>query len=87
MRIIVNDATGTQHMSMIRAHLQDMQVRFQRGDYSGPAHIHGAELHYRTTDAKLISALRDGITTSPQLREPPDTTKCHAGQCARVHHQ
>jgi hypothetical protein len=86
MRIVVKDATGARHIPTIRAHLQDIRARFQKGDLSGPSHIHGndmpglarlkaakpgeitvsyhelkrgAELHYRTTEAKLISALHD----------------------------
>lgn len=69
---------------LVREHLHDIQRQFQRGDFSGPAHVHGvdmpglselgmskpgaisvdylevkggAELNYRTSDAKLVAAL------------------------------
>jgi hypothetical protein len=88
MSLITKDAADEQQIRMVRAHLQDMQGRFQKGDYSGPSHIHGddmpglaqlkaakpgeikvsyrevpagAELHYRTADARLITALHDWI--------------------------
>lgn len=68
----------------MREHLRDIQAQFVKGDYSGPTHIHvaempglaeleaakpgqwsldckevkaGAELRYRTADAKLVTAL------------------------------
>jgi hypothetical protein len=44
MRIVVKDATSAKHIPMIRTHLQDLQARFQKGDYSGPSHIHGNEM-------------------------------------------
>ncbi len=76
-----SDATQTR---LVREHLRDIEREFKRGDFSGPSHIHGAdmpglaqletakpgdiaiaykdvvdgaELTYRTTDAKLVSAL------------------------------
>jgi hypothetical protein len=86
MRIVAKDAADAQQISMVRAHLQYMRGRFEQGDYSGPAHIHGnampgladlkaaklgevavsyremeggAELQFRTADAKLLSALHE----------------------------
>jgi hypothetical protein len=86
MRIVAKDAADAQQISMVRAHLQLMRGRFEQGEYSGPAHIHGdampgladlksakpgkiavsyrqveggAELQFRTADAKLLSALHD----------------------------
>jgi hypothetical protein len=41
MRIVAKDAADAQQISMVRAHLQLMRGRFEQGDYSGPAHIHG----------------------------------------------
>jgi hypothetical protein len=88
LRLIVRDPTDTKQIQMVRAHLQDMRGRFEKGDYSGPSHIHGdsmpglaelkaakqgqiavsyqdvadgAELEYRTSDPKLISALHAWI--------------------------
>lgn len=44
MEIVIKDAADAPHIPMIRAHLQDMQERFQKGDHSGPSHIHGDEM-------------------------------------------
>ena len=88
LRLIVREPADTKQIQMVRAHLQDMRGRFEKGDYSGPSHIHGdampglaelraakpeqiavsykdvadgAELEYRTSDPKLISALHAWI--------------------------
>src|ERR1700733_5715106 len=88
LRLIVRDPADTQQIQMVRAHLRDMRERFEKGDYSGPSHIHGdampglaelkaakpgqiavsyqdvadgAELEYRTSDPKLITALHAWI--------------------------
>jgi len=88
LSVITKDAADERQIRMVRAHLQDMRGRFQRGDYSGPSHIHGddmpglaqlkaaklgeikvsyrevpagAELQYRTADARLITALHEWI--------------------------
>jgi hypothetical protein len=88
LRLIVRDPADTQQIQMVRAHLRDMRGRFEKGDYSGPSHIHGdampglaelkaakpgqiavsykdvadgAELEYRTSDPKLITALHAWI--------------------------
>jgi hypothetical protein len=88
LRLIVRDPTDTRQIQLVRAHLQDVRGRFEKGDYSGPSHIHGdnmpglaelkaakpgqiaisyqdvadgAELEYRTSDPKLISALQAWI--------------------------
>lgn len=31
-------------MQLVRQHLQEIQQRFLKGDYSGPAHIHGQDM-------------------------------------------
>jgi hypothetical protein len=73
--------SGDRHQ---REHLRDIQAQFLKGEFSGPTHIHGAEmpglveleaakpgqiaidykvvdagaeLRYRTTDARLVLAL------------------------------
>ena len=74
----------TAQVKLVRSHLREIEAQFRRGDFSGPAHIHGmdmpglaelkaaprgaiairyqdvkggAELSYRTADAKLVAAL------------------------------
>jgi len=83
-RVVAKNAADAQQVKLVREHLRDIQARFLNGDYSGPSHIHGAEmpgladlqaakpgqvsidyrdvkagaeLAYRTADAKLVTAL------------------------------
>jgi len=82
-RVVAKSAADTQQIKLVREHMRDIQAQFQKGDFSGPTHIHaempglaelkaakpgeiaidykdtdaGAELSYRTTDAKLVRAL------------------------------
>jgi hypothetical protein len=83
-RVVAKNAADAQQVKLVREHLRDIQARFLTGDYSGPSHIHGAEmpgladlqaakpgqvsidykdvkagaeLTYRTADAKLVAAL------------------------------
>ena len=83
-RVVAKSAADTQQIQLVREHLHDIQAQFLKGDFSGPTHIHGAEmpglaeleaakpgqiaidykvtdlgaeLSYRTTDAKLVQAL------------------------------
>jgi hypothetical protein len=83
-RVVAKNAADAQQVKLVRMHLRDIQARFLTGDYSGPSHIHGAEmpgladlqaakpgqvsidykdvkagaeLTYRTADAKLVAAL------------------------------
>jgi len=36
--------TDTQQVQLIREHLQVIQGQFLKGDFSGPMHIHGAQM-------------------------------------------
>lgn len=83
-RVVAKNVADAQQVKLVREHLRDIQTRFLKGDFSGPTHIHGAEmpglavlkaakpgqvaidykdvhagaeLTYRTSDAKLVSAL------------------------------
>jgi hypothetical protein len=82
--VVAKSAADTQQIKLVREHLHDIQAQFLKGDFSGPTHIHGAEmpglaelkaakpgqiaidykdtdagaeLTYRTKDAKLVQAL------------------------------
>lgn len=82
--VVAKNAADTRQVTLVREHLHDIQAQFQKGDFSGPSQIHGAdmpglaelqaaeagqvsidckevkagaELHYRTADARLVSAL------------------------------
>jgi len=83
-RVVAKNGADAQQVALVRDHLHDIQAQFLKGDFSGPSHIHGAdmpglaelqaakpgqvridykdvkagaELTYRTADAKLVAAL------------------------------
>lgn len=83
-RVVAKDPSDAVQTRLVREHLRDIQTQFRRGDFSGPAQIHGtdmpglaqfkaakpgqitiayqeveggAELTYRTANAKLVTAL------------------------------
>lgn len=83
-KVIARSATDGEQVKLVRGHLRDIQTQFLKGDFSGPTHIHGAEmpgladlkgakpgqividykevaggaeLTYRTEDARLATAL------------------------------
>lgn len=43
-RIIIRDASARDQVTMIQQHLQLESIAFQRGDYSDPASLHGANM-------------------------------------------
>lgn len=43
-RVVVKDKSDTTQIEQIRAHLRQEAGRFQRGDYSDPAKLHGADM-------------------------------------------
>jgi hypothetical protein len=43
-RVVVKDATAQDQVALIQRHLQHEAVAFQRGDYSDPASLHGADM-------------------------------------------
>ena len=44
LSVIVKDPADTQQITLIRQHLQDQAERFQKGDYSDPATLHGEDM-------------------------------------------
>jgi hypothetical protein len=83
-RVVAKDVTDAVQTRLVREHLHEIQQQFLKGDFSGPAHIHGAdmpglaelkaakpgtvsvayadvqggaELTYRTSDARLVAGL------------------------------
>ena len=83
-RVVVKNVSDAVQTRLVREHRHEIQTQFQKGDFSGPSHIHGndmpglaklkmaktgqivisyqdveggAELTYRTGNAKLVSAL------------------------------
>jgi hypothetical protein len=47
--VVVDDPTDSEQVRLIREHLEAEQHRFQRGDYTDPAHIHGSDMPGLTT--------------------------------------
>ena len=43
-RILVRDSRDTDQVALIRRHLEREAGKFQRGDYSDPAKLHGADM-------------------------------------------
>jgi hypothetical protein len=43
-RVIVKDPRETEQIERIRRHLREEAARFQRGDYSDPARLHGPDM-------------------------------------------
>jgi len=85
-KVIARNTADNEQVKLVRGHLRDIQTQFLKGDFSGPTHIHGAEmpgladlkaanpgqiaidykevaggaeLTYRTGDAKLATALHN----------------------------
>jgi len=83
-RVVAKSAADTEQIKLVREHLRDIRAQFRKGEFSGPTHIHGAEmpglaelkaakpgqiaidykdvdagaeLSYRTADARLVLAL------------------------------
>lgn len=43
-RVVAKSAADAKQVKLVREHLRDIQTQFLKGDFSGPTHIHGAEM-------------------------------------------
>lgn len=43
-RVVVKNAADIAQVSLVRTHLQSIRQQFLKGDFEGPAHIHGASM-------------------------------------------
>ncbi|OGB24694.1 MAG: aspartate carbamoyltransferase [Burkholderiales bacterium RIFCSPLOWO2_02_FULL_57_36] len=43
-QVVVKSAKNTAQTRLIRAHLKEIAAQFSKGDFSGPSHIHGADM-------------------------------------------
>ena len=43
-RVLAKSAADNQQVKLVRGHLREIRAQFLKGDFSGPAHIHGAEM-------------------------------------------
>jgi len=83
-QVIVRDAGDTGQIALIRQHLQHEAERFQHGDYSDPASLHGADmpgLKEIQTGAHLVKvsyrALPEGAEIVFETNDPHMLTALH----------
>ena len=77
-RVIVKDATATDQVSLIQQHLRHEAEAFQRGDYSDPASLHGADmpgLKELKAGAKQIKVSYSALPTGAEVTF--ETTDLH----------
>lgn len=43
-QVVARDANDAHQTALVRLHLKDIQAQFLKGDFSGPSHIHGAQM-------------------------------------------
>lgn len=43
-RVVARDPADTAQVRLVRRHLHQIQAQFRRGDFAGPAHIHGQDM-------------------------------------------
>lgn len=43
-QVVAQQATDTRQVQSARSHLREIRAQFLKGDYSGPAHIHGQDM-------------------------------------------
>jgi hypothetical protein len=43
-RVVAKEGADAAQTGLVRAHLREIRQQFLQGDYSGPAHIHGADM-------------------------------------------
>jgi hypothetical protein len=43
-RVIAKNPADTDQVQLVRSHLREIESEFRRGDFSGPAHIHGMDM-------------------------------------------
>jgi hypothetical protein len=43
-RVVARKASDRTQVKLVRQHLHDIEAQFRRGDFTGPAHIHGDDM-------------------------------------------
>ena len=77
-RVIVKDATAPDQVPLIQQHLRHEAEAFQRGDYSDPASLHGADmpgLQELQAGAKQIKVSYSALPTGAEITF--ETTNLH----------
>lgn len=80
-RVVVKDAADLPQMQLIRQHLHDIRSQFERGDFSGPTHIHGQDMPGL---AQLAAAQRGQIVITYQEVDGGGQLRYHTAEAALV---
>lgn len=43
-KVVARPGADAQQVRLVREHLKEIEAQFRRGDFSGPSHIHGAQM-------------------------------------------
>ena len=43
-KVVARNTGDSEQVKLVRGHLRDIQTEFLKGDFSGPTHIHGAQM-------------------------------------------
>lgn len=43
-RVVAKNKANAEQIRLVREHLSEIQAQFRKGDFSGPAHIHGEDM-------------------------------------------
>ncbi|NYH18825.1 aspartate carbamoyltransferase [Paraburkholderia bryophila] len=78
-RVIAKNPSDDVQIRLIRTHLREIQTQFQRGDFSGPARTHGADMpglaQLRAAKPGQISITYQDITGGGELTYRSDDPK------------
>jgi hypothetical protein len=85
-RVVARDPHDAAQVKLVRRHLREIEAQFRRGDFSGPAHIHGedmpglAELKAAKPGQVAISyrEVRGGAELSYRTRNPHLVAALHS---------
>lgn len=70
--VVAKNLADVAQIDLVRRHVHDIQVRFDSGDFSGPSHIHGADMPglvvlNAANHGEIVISYRDA-TAGPSLR-------------------
>lgn len=91
-RVIARRKGDSQQVKLVREHLRDIESQFRKGDFSGPAHIHGEDMPglaqlKAAKPGDIRIAYRDvagGAELTYRTRKPELVTALHAWFDAQV---
>ena len=83
-KVVAKDPSNLAQVRLVRAHLREIQLQFEHGNFSGPAHIHGQAMPGL---AELQAAPQGAITLAVRSRQGrdggPPASRRHAGAVIR----